>query len=217
MPRDGSITRERILQTAERLVIDNGYAATSVDRVIDESGSSKGSFFYHFATKNDLARALVERYAAADVAHLRSALTHARSTSEDPAERVVAFLRFFEDGADDLMSSQSSCLYVSILTERNLVLDGTSDRIEAAVGSWRDGFAQLLREALPDGGPVDIEALSDHVFVTFEGSFLLCRTTRDGAHMRRQLTVLRQLVQSLLGLASATPPRRRPDGNPSPR
>ena len=34
MPRDGTATRERILTSAEQLVIENGYAATSVDQVI---------------------------------------------------------------------------------------------------------------------------------------------------------------------------------------
>ena len=39
VPRNGAPTRERILEAAERLVIDNGYAATSVDRVIAEAHS----------------------------------------------------------------------------------------------------------------------------------------------------------------------------------
>lgn len=198
MPRDGSPTRQRILEAAERLVIDNGYAATSVDRVIAESHSSKGSFFHHFTSKNDLARALVERYAASDVAHLRAALDHARASTDDPAGRVVAFVRFFEDDADAIMEAQSSCLYVSILTERELILDGTSDQIEEAVLAWRRGFSALLRDALPADTGVDVDALSDHVFVTFEGAFLLCRSTGDSAHMRRQLTILRQLLESLL-------------------
>lgn len=198
MPRDGSATRERILDVAERLVIDNGFAATSVDRVIADSGSSKGSFFHHFASKNDLARALVERYAAADIAHLDAAVAAVTAATADPAERVVAFVRVFEEGADDLMSAQSSCLYVSILTERQLVADGTSAGINAAILAWRYALAELLREALPPASAVDADALADHVFVTFEGAFVLCRSTGDPGHMRAQLTVLRQLVESLL-------------------
>ncbi len=199
MPRDGTATRERILATAERLVIDNGYAATSVDQVIAGSASSKGAFFHHFDSKLALARALVDRYAAADVAHLDEAMAFARASSEDPAARVDAFLRFFEDGADELMGAQSSCLYVSILTERQLVGAGTTEPIVRAVVAWREGLSALLADAL-DGRPDDVgvAALADHVFVTFEGSFLLARSTGDPAHMRRQLAVLRRLVAALL-------------------
>lgn len=198
MPRNGAATRERILNAAERLVIDNGYAATSLDRVIAESRSSKGAFFHHFASKDELARALVDRYAAADIAQLDAALAEVTAEAVDPVERVIRFVRIFENTADELMSQQSSCLYVSVLTERELVTRGTSAQIESAIEAWRDGFARLLRAALPATAEVDPDDLADHLFVTFEGSFILCRATGDPGHLRRQLVTIRQLLQALL-------------------
>ena len=203
MPRDGSATRNRLLDAAEKLVIDHGYAATSLDDVIAAAGSSKGAFFHHFASKGDLARALVARYAAADVAHLEDGLRVARERSDDPAEQVVAFLRVFEDGADDLMSVQSGCLYVSVLTERELATADTTDEVRRAIEAWRDQLAALLDEAFaarPPRVPLDSAALADHVFVTFEGAFVLCRATGDPSHMRAQLAALRALVQTALSL-----------------
>ncbi len=149
MPRDGRATRERILSAAQKLVIENGYAATSVDQVIAASASSKGAFFHHFESKRALADALVDRYVASDIAFLDDALAAAREHS-DPAERAIAFLRFFEDMADELMEEQSGCLYTSILTERELVTSGASDPITKAVVIWREGYAALLRDALGD-------------------------------------------------------------------
>ena len=206
MPRDGSATRQRILDTAERLVIDNGFAATSVDQVIAESGTSKGAFFHHFDSKTALARALVDRYAAADVGHLDRAVAQVEAATDDPAARVIAFLRVFEDGADELMAAQSSCLYVSVLTERQLASSGTWDQITRAVLAWRAELSRLLDDALldkagatrPDAVPVDTNALADHVFVTFEGAFILARSMNDAGHMRAQLRVLRQLLEALL-------------------
>jgi TetR/AcrR family transcriptional regulator, transcriptional repressor for nem operon len=201
VPKDGTPTRERILDTAERLVIENGFAATTVDQVIAESKTSKGSFFHHFASKLDLARSLVARYAAADIAHLHDAVTQARAATTDPAEQVIAFVHFFEDSADELMSAQSNCLYVSMLTERQLAAAGTSEQIVGAITAWRTTLSTMLRAALDQRRPdheIDTDALADHVFVTFEGAFLLCRSTGDNRHMRAQLTVLRQLLESLL-------------------
>lgn len=200
MPKDGTPTRERILDTAERLVIENGFAATTVDQVIAESRTSKGSFFHHFASKLDLARSLVARYAAADIAHLHDAVTQVEAVTDDPTEQVIAFVRFFEDGADELMSAQSNCLYVSMLTERQLAAAGTSEQIVGAITAWRTTLSTMLRAALDQrpGREIDTDALADHVFVTFEGAFLLCRSTGDNRHMRSQLTVLRQLLESLL-------------------
>ena len=198
MPRNGAATRERILNAAERLVIDNGYAATSLDRVIAESRSSKGAFFHHFASKDELARALVDRYAAADIAQLDAALAEVTAEAVDPVERVIRFVRIFENSADELMSQQSSCLYVSVLTQRELVTRGTSAQIERAIEAWRDGFARLLRAALPATAEVDPDDLADHLFVTFEGSFILCRATGDPGHLRRQLVTIRGVLEALL-------------------
>ncbi|MCB0893664.1 MAG: hypothetical protein KDB51_17900 [Propionibacteriaceae bacterium] len=111
---------------------------------------------------------------------------------------MIEFVRVFEEGADDLMSAQSSCLYVSVLTERGLVERGTSSQITAAIVAWREAIADLLRAALPPDSDLDAEALADHVFVTFEGAFILCRATGDPGHMRRQLGALRRLFEVLL-------------------
>lgn len=201
VPKDGTATKERILAAAERLVIDHGFAATSLDQVIAASGTSKGAFFHHFTSKLDLARSLVDRYAAADLAHLGRAVAQAQATTGNPAEQVIAFVRVFEDGADELMAAQSGCLYVSVLTERQLVQSSTREQISTAIVAWRTALSHLLREALksrPAAPAIDPGALADHFFVTFEGAFILARSMNDRRHMRAQLAVLRQLIESLL-------------------
>ena len=198
MPRDGTATRERILDAAEHLVIENGYAATSVDQVIAASGSSEGAFFHHFDSKRELARALVGRYVEADLAHLSRGL-EATVGIKDPAKRAVAFVKVFEDAGDDLIAAQSGCLYTSVLTERELTFDGTADEIREAIIKWRVAFADILRAALGRRSrSVGADALADHLFVTFEGAYLLCRSLDDPSHMRVQLRTYRVLLQSLL-------------------
>lgn len=205
MPRDGSATRERILDVAEKLVIDQGFSATSVDEVIAGSGTSKGAFFHHFSSKADLARRLVERYAAADVDELRAGL-EAVAGIDDAGRQVVEFVRFFEEGADRLMSAQSSCLYVAVLTERQLAGDAATAPIRTAVHAWRAPLADLLREATAGRGDLDCEALADHLFVTFEGAFVLARATGDPGVMRAQLATLRRLLEALLVVSPVRSP-----------
>jgi TetR/AcrR family transcriptional repressor of nem operon len=205
VPRDGTATRERILDVAERLMTDQGYNATSLDQVIAESSSSKGAFFHHFRSKSDLALRLVERYLGTDLAHLDEGLA-AVADIDDPAARVVAFLRFFEDGADELMSAQSGCLYATVLADRELTGSEINALVTKAGLAWRTAFADLLRPALaavgaaPGGSAIDVDSLADHLYTTFEGAFILCRTVGDPASMGAQLRVLRQLVEALLQL-----------------
>jgi len=200
MPRDGNATRQRLLDVAERLMTDQGYSATSVDQVIAEAGSSKGAFFHHFSSKTDLAVHLVHRYVAADLAHLYAGLS-ATSKITDPAARVVAFLRYYEDAADELMAEQTGCLYATVLAERNFTGSEINDQVGKATRVWRDAVADLLRPALaarrPDAA-IDVDALADHLYTTFEGGFILCRTYADRSAMRAQLRIHRQLVEVLL-------------------
>lgn len=198
MPRDGTATRDRILEAGQRLVIENGFAATSVDAVIAASETSKGAFFHHFASKRSLADALVERYVDGDLAMLEEGLAASRAAGDDPAERALAFLDFYVEAADEIMAGTTGCLYTSVLAEMQLIEAGASEPISIAVVRWRDAYAQLIAEALTPGTAVDVDALSDHVWVTFEGAFLLARTTGDPGMLRRQLSLLRTLVGSLL-------------------
>ncbi len=53
-------TREKILRAANDLFYLHGYNATGVDRIIAEAGGTKGSFFYHFKSKEELATAVLD-------------------------------------------------------------------------------------------------------------------------------------------------------------
>jgi TetR/AcrR family transcriptional regulator, transcriptional repressor for nem operon len=211
MPRDGTATRERILTVAEKLMTDQGYRATSVDQVIAESGSSKGAFFHHFESKADLAAQLIERYVASDLAHLDAGLA-ASAGIDDPVARLVAFLRYYEEDADALMAEQTGCLFATVVAEREFTGSAIHDQVAKATLEWRSAVVDLLQPALAARRPVgdghgdardlealDMEALADHLFTTFEGGFILCRTLEDRTAMRSQLRILRQLVEALLG------------------
>jgi AcrR family transcriptional regulator len=49
-----------MLDAAYRLFASQGYGQTSVDGIIAEAGASKGAFYHHFASKEELFRALLE-------------------------------------------------------------------------------------------------------------------------------------------------------------
>lgn len=200
MARSGADTRERILDGAERLVLDQGLAATSIDAILAASDTSKGAFFHHFPSKNHLARALVERYAASDLEFLEEFMTKAEAASDDPAVQLVEFIRLFEDAAEETVAQQPSCLYVSYIFDRQLFEDGTNDMIVDAVLTWRRRIAEKIRlaaEAHRPAIPVDPDTLADHVYATFEGAFVLTRAMSDPDLMRRQLELVRRQVALL--------------------
>ncbi|WP_437968115.1 TetR/AcrR family transcriptional regulator [Sorangium sp. So ce260] len=62
--RTYSSARERILDAAERLVVSRGVNQLTIEAVITEAGISKGGFFHHFATKDALLMAILDRLTA---------------------------------------------------------------------------------------------------------------------------------------------------------
>ncbi len=56
--------RERILDAAERVLVRGGPRGLTVEAVIAEAKISRGGFFYHFATKDELIGAIFDRLCA---------------------------------------------------------------------------------------------------------------------------------------------------------
>jgi TetR/AcrR family transcriptional repressor of nem operon len=213
VPRDGTATRERILDAAQRIVLERGFAATSVDAVLAEAPATKGAFFHHFPSKNDLGRALLERYATADRRMLDDFMAAAEADSDDAAEQLVAFVRHFERAADELAPTQPGCLFVSFIYESQLAGDGEDDIIASSIRYWRTRLLEKLEAAAelhPPAIAVDLHALADQVFTTFEGGFILARAMHDPDHLRAQLTQLRHYLELLFGVSPPQPARHGP-------
>jgi TetR/AcrR family transcriptional repressor of nem operon len=198
----GDATRERLLDAAQRLVLQHGFASTTVDAVLEETGASKGAFFHHFPTKTDLGRALVGRYANADAEMLETLMTRAEATSDDPAEQLVAFLAAFEEASEDLAGVQPGCLFVSFIYESQLTGSETDEIVTRSILLWRDRILTKLEAASRQSSTpgIDLPSLADQVFTIFEGGFLLARALDRPDALRRQLAHLRHYVELLFGL-----------------
>src|SRR5215203_4779625 len=204
MPRDGSATRDRILDAAQRLVLERGFAGTSVDAVLSEASVTKGGFFHHFPSKQALGLALVERYAAVDLQALEDFMGGAEASSDDPAEQLVAFVRRFEEAAVELAAVQPGCLFASFVYERALAAPGTEEIIAHSIETWRKRVLAKLEqaaEAHPPAIDADLPSLADQIFTTFEGGFILARAMGEPDHLRRQLAHVRQYLELLFQLA----------------
>jgi TetR/AcrR family transcriptional regulator, transcriptional repressor for nem operon len=205
MSRDPLATRERILNAAQRIVLERGFAGTSVDAVLAEAPASKGGFFHHFPSKNDLGRALLERYAAAEERMLDDFMALAEAESDDPGRRLVAFVRHLEDAADEIARTQQGCLFASFVYESRLAVDDADDIIANSIRHWRARLLGALEAAArlhPPVIDVDLESLADQVFATFEGGFILARAMHDPTHLRAQLTHLRHYLELLFNVAA---------------
>ena len=68
------IRKGEVLAAARALFFEQGYDATSIDQVIARAGVSKGGFYHHFASKDDLLEALAELVATQSLAAISDVL-----------------------------------------------------------------------------------------------------------------------------------------------
>lgn len=57
----GSETRQRIVAAADRLIYERGFEATSFADIAGVVGISRGNFYYHFKTKDEILDAVIEK------------------------------------------------------------------------------------------------------------------------------------------------------------
>ncbi|MEQ8966675.1 MAG: TetR/AcrR family transcriptional regulator [Azospirillaceae bacterium] len=202
MPRNGAETRRTIMDAAEGLILEQGFAATSIDRVIERAGVRKGTFFYHFETKAALALALVERYAALDLEHLEGNMARAEAMSRDPLQQVLIFVGLFREAAEKLSEPYPGCLFASFCYEAGLFDEATLAVIRDAMARWRVRLGAKLAEASarhPPRADVDTDSLADLLTVIFEGAFILSKTCKDPRTVADQLGHYRTYLELLFG------------------
>jgi AcrR family transcriptional regulator len=78
------VTQERILDAAANVIAQRGYSSAGVQEIVKLSGTSKGSFYFHFPSKEKMALALVERMSNKLISKIQSSI----SGEKDPAERL---------------------------------------------------------------------------------------------------------------------------------
>jgi AcrR family transcriptional regulator len=85
-------TRRRILDTATKLFAGRGYAGTSIRDISEQLGMTKGSLYYHFASKEDLLFALLEPCFDALDAFVAAARSRVGALDQELVSRLVDVL-----------------------------------------------------------------------------------------------------------------------------
>lgn len=90
--------RTEIVQTAERLFRDIGYAKCSVDMIIKEIGVAKGTFYYYFKSKEEILKAIVDQ-TLTQIVEMAEGV--ANDTSLSALNKMQALLTDSQVGDDD--------------------------------------------------------------------------------------------------------------------
>ncbi len=198
MPKDGTKTRHRILDAALALAMDRGMAAASLDQVIERAGVTKGAFFYHFKSKDELALELMTRFAQQDHELFVNATQRVESLTRDPLQQVLLLCGLMAEMFKDTPENPG-CLIASYCYQGELWSEQARELCVRQFREWADWVEERLAKAAgsnPPRVPVDVGQVAEMFQSIFEGAFVLARTYQDTGIILKQIKTYRDLVEA---------------------
>ncbi|TBB86306.1 TetR/AcrR family transcriptional regulator [Rhizobium ruizarguesonis] len=206
--RKGEETRTLILDVAEAAVLQKGFGGTSIEELIAETGITKSGFFYHFRDKNELAKALLNRYIENDERIYDEIFSRARDLTDDPLQSFLLGLKLLSELLSDLPNGHPGCLVAGICYYERLFDREIQEINRNAVLAWRRRFGRMLRDIVavyPLREPVDVDQLADMVSSVLEGGIVLSKTLKEPNTLAEQVLMLRTFVRMLFLPVAAMP------------
>src|SRR5215470_9045301 len=192
----GHATRAFILQSAAEAFAERGYSDTTLSELIARSGLTKGAFYFHFASKEQLALAVLEE--------------KQRQWREFVQEQVLARPRAIDQllalgPAMIRLHREDPGAYSAQRLTRDLArVPELADRVRAQTRDWIELVAGIIRAAQRDGDlavKLDATALATILVAATDGlkdlSDVIDPPSRARRGFERRLQHLTELVESL--------------------
>lgn len=194
----GKTTRDHIIDAADRLFYERGYEHTSFADIASAVNISRGNFYYHFKSKDEILAAVIDLR----LANTQRMLEQWEVSGEHPADRILSFIHILIENPARIM------LYgcpVGTLCAELAKLDHASqpeaNKLFGLFAAWLGRqFTALGREA-------DANALAMHLLARSQGVATLAQAFRDEAFIKREVEYMSEWLRSCAaGAANAGPP-----------
>lgn len=182
MTKNGIATRAKILDAAMGLSLRQGHVATSIDEVIEESGITKGSFFYHFPSKKHLAIALIENFSAAEMQVYEENFNKANKLSNNPLQQLLIFVGLIQELHTQMEWDHIGCLFASFSYENQLQDVDLQKIASKTLLQGKVMLSSKIQEIIkryPPNQPVDPDDLADMFLVMVQGAYVLTRIMKN--------------------------------------
>jgi TetR/AcrR family transcriptional repressor of nem operon len=146
IPEKGKLTRNRIVRVAAELFRKNGFHNTSLTEVLQAAGLTKGGFYFHFRSKDELGDAVID--------YMREFWVH--NVLEEVAKEKGAIRkieRMFEIMIDTHQGHVfHGCALLAVLTAEMMEAQHHfSDRLRKIYRDWQASITEILEQGKREG------------------------------------------------------------------
>lgn len=186
----------RLLNAALHAIRSKGYAATTVDDICREAGVTKGSFFHHFKSKDELALAAIDYWERMTGGLFASAPYH---QAADPVDRLLGYVDFrVQILAGDL--ADYTCLLGTLVQETYDTHPNLRVACQRALNSHIDTLTHdvvAAKERYAPDAPWTPESVGTFIQAVLQGSFIFAKAHHGPEvalanidHLRRYIEIL---------------------------
>ena len=191
-------SKARILDAAMRVIREKGYSATTVDDLCAAAGLTKGSFFHHFKSKDDLAVTAADYWSEMTGALFDAAPYHRHA---DPLDRVLGYIDFRESLLKGAVS-EFTCLVGTMVQETYDTHPAIRAACERSITEHAAKVEADIAGAMRKRGIVvewTAASLALHIQAVLQGAFILAKATQSSEIAVASLGHLRNYLVTILG------------------
>lgn len=190
----GALTRDRIVRTAADLMHANGVAGTTIDQVVEASGTSKSQLYHYFDDKDALVTAVIKMQAARTMERQEPHLEQLSSLQGLRRWRD-AIVRFIDE-----RHGAHGCAIGSLASELADRSEPARILLNATFEHWQSYLAAGIRR-MQERGELDASAdpaeLATGIMAAYQGGYLLSQAGRSERPMALALDLAIRDVEAL--------------------
>ena len=182
--------REKIIHESMKLFSLKGYINTGINEIIESVGSSKGGFYNHFASKEELFHEVL-----AEAQKIwRARILYGLDEIESPVGKIIIFLENYKDRyLIDSDNFPGGCIFITFSVE----LDDQRPHLCEKVNEGFLGVKQMLKKYLEDAkaigefkGYVDTEMVSEMLFSGMLGASVMYGIEKSSTTLEKSINTL---------------------------
>ncbi len=189
-------TRERIVKAAVARILRQGFASTTLDHICTDAGVTKGSFFHHFKSKEEMGLEVIRWWSNMGTQEYSKAW---KNPGQNPLTQLSAMLDIMA-GFTETDGSPCVCAIGMIAQEMALSHDEIRESCARELTSWTHHVARLLESAKSTSKPVqdfDSEKIAWFLNSLWQGSMLIGKTCQSPKIIRENLRIAHTMISRL--------------------
>lgn len=194
--RNPEETRNRLIEATVGLMLRQGYASTTVDQICEESGLTKGAFFHHFTSKEEITRAAVEWWGNMGTELYSAAWSGGESDPLAQLHRMMGIMASFTERPGECCT----CMVGMMSQELGQSHPAIREACDIELERWTRNTARLLEEAKlihPVAKDFDPNGIAWFLNSLWQGSMLIGKVRGNQEMIRNNLKIAKDTVDSL--------------------